>query len=277
MSERVTSRPLVLVPGACLGGWAWGTVSRHLRAAGHEVHPVTLTGLGERVHLAHPGIDLATHITDVVNLLDYEDLHDVVLVGHSYAGPVIAGVASQRPQRLGALVYLDTGPLPDGVSISDVQSAEQRERQQRAVAERGDGWRWPLPDRATLERGLFGSVSGLTDAHFALIEARGTAQPMATFTSKQALASPSGEVAMPRRVAILCSAGGMSLAELRALAEQSDPRAAVFAEPDWELHELSTGHWPMFTLPAELAELLGQIAGAGDSAKRASARAGASG
>src|SRR5206468_1823145 len=79
-------RPLVLVPGACLGGWAWGDVARRLRAHGHDVHPATLTGLGARVHLARPDVDLETHVTDVVNLLDYEGLEDVVLVGHSYSG-----------------------------------------------------------------------------------------------------------------------------------------------------------------------------------------------
>jgi len=74
---------MVLVPGACLGGWAWQEVARRLRISGHEVYPVTLTGLGERVHLAAPDVDLNTHVADVVNLLDYERLSDAVLVGHS--------------------------------------------------------------------------------------------------------------------------------------------------------------------------------------------------
>jgi pimeloyl-ACP methyl ester carboxylesterase len=160
MSDNARQRPLVLVPGACLGGWAWGAVSPRLRALGHDVYPVTLTGLGERVHLAHPGVDLETHIADVVNLLDYEGLEDAVLVGHSYAGVVITGVADRRAERLGAVVYLDSGPLRDGLSIDDVQSADQRELRQRDVEERGEGWRWPLPDRSTLERGLYGSTSG---------------------------------------------------------------------------------------------------------------------
>src|SRR5438034_191891 len=82
-----------------------------LRKHGHDVHPVTLTGLGDRVHLARSDVGLETHITDVVNLLDYEDLRDVVLVGHSYAGVVVTGVADRRPERLAAVVYLDTGPL----------------------------------------------------------------------------------------------------------------------------------------------------------------------
>ena len=104
----------VLVPGFWLGGWAWRPVTDALRARGHEVYPVTLTGLGERAHLATPDVDLDTHITDVANLLRYEDLRDVVLVGHSYGGLVVTGVADQLPDRVRQLVYVDTGPLPDG-------------------------------------------------------------------------------------------------------------------------------------------------------------------
>src|SRR4030088_1762028 len=106
----------VLVPGFWLGGWAWQRVAKPLRAAGHEVYPVTLTGLGERVHLASPQVDLDTHICDVVNVIEYEDLHEVVLVGHSGGGSVVTGVSDRIPERLSQLVYLDSGPLPDGMS-----------------------------------------------------------------------------------------------------------------------------------------------------------------
>ena len=94
--SSLAPRPIVLVPGACLGGWAWHEVATRVRAHGHEVHAATLTGLGERAHLAHPGIDLETHIADVVNLLDYNALQDTVLVGHSYSGTVITAVADGR-------------------------------------------------------------------------------------------------------------------------------------------------------------------------------------
>jgi pimeloyl-ACP methyl ester carboxylesterase len=251
-------RALVLVPGACLGGWAWRDVAAQLRAVGHDVYAVTLTGLGERVHLAHPGVDLDTHIADVVNLLDYEALDDAVLVGHSYAGVVITGVADRRPERLNAVVYLDCSPVPAGTTIADIQPAEQREQQQREVAERGDGWRWPVPDRETLMRGTFGSAAGLEDRHFRLVEERGTPQPYATFTSPLRLTRS----APPdlRRVAVLCSDGGINLELLRDLIKEGDPRAAAFADPDWELHELPTGHWPMFSRPDAIAATLHDIA-----------------
>jgi len=90
----------VLVHGGWAGGWVWKYVAPLLRAAGHEVYTPTLTGLGERVHLAHPDIDLALHIQDVVNVVLYEDLHDVVLVGWSLGGMMITGVAEKIPERL---------------------------------------------------------------------------------------------------------------------------------------------------------------------------------
>ena len=254
MIEEAQPRPLVLVAGACLGGWAWREVATPLRAAGHEVFPVTLTGLAERVHLAHPGVDLETHIADVVNLLDYEELDDAVLLGHSYAGAVVTGVADRRPERIHALVYLDTGPLPGGMSIADVQPPELHATQRREVERDGEGWRWPVPSREALETGAYGSVAGLDDRHFAMVAARGTPQPWATFTSPLRLQGPPP----PRvsRVAIFGAHGALSVATLRELIAQGDPRVGPFADPGWELHELPTGHWAMLSLPGPLADLL---------------------
>jgi pimeloyl-ACP methyl ester carboxylesterase len=251
-------RPLVLVPGACLGGWAWRDVARDLRSRGHEVYPLTLTGLGERVHLATPEVDLETHVSDVVNLLDYEDLEDAVLVGHSYAGIVVTGVADRRPERLNAVVYFDASPLPGGMALHDAAPPEMREAQQRDVDARGEGWRWPVPDRATLESGAFGSTAGLADEHFGLFAERGTPQPFKTFTTPLRLTheAPPGV----RRAAIFCTDGGITLELLRRLRDEGDPRAMLFASPDWELHELPTGHWAMFSEPAATASLLAQVA-----------------
>ena len=251
-------RPIVLVPGACLGGWAWREVAARLRSLGHEVFPVTLTGLGERAHLARPDVDLDTHIADVLGVLDAEDLRDAVLVGHSYAGVVVTGAADRRPERLDAVVYLDCSPLPGGMSIADVQTPEQRELQLTAVERDGDGWRWPVPDRATLARGLFGSTAGLDDGHFDVIEQRGTAQPYATFTTPLRLAH--GRPPGVRRAAIFCTEGGFTVAAVRALLEQGDPRADLFADPDWDLRELATGHWAMFSAPDQVAQALHDVA-----------------
>jgi pimeloyl-ACP methyl ester carboxylesterase len=116
----------VLVPGQWTGAFVWHTVSPLLRDAGHDVYPVTCTGLGDRVHLANPAIDLDTHITDVVNTIEYEDLHDVVLVGHSYAGMIITGVAERIPERLRLVVYLDADLPADGQNSYDIVPAELR-------------------------------------------------------------------------------------------------------------------------------------------------------
>jgi pimeloyl-ACP methyl ester carboxylesterase len=250
-------RPIVLVPGACLGGWVWREVAARLRSLGHDVHPVTLTGLGERVHLAHAGVDLETHIADVVNLLDYNALEDAVLVGHSYAGIVITAIADRRPQRLNAVVYLDTSPLPDGTAIADVQSPEQREQQRQAVAEHGEGWKWPVPNRDTLTAGIFGSTDGLRPEHLELIAERATPQPYATMTSPVHLTHDT--LSGVRRAAIFCAAGGLDVTRLRELIARGNPRAATFADSDWELYDLPTGHWAMLSLPVPLADLLHRI------------------
>jgi pimeloyl-ACP methyl ester carboxylesterase len=110
----------VLVHGGARGGWCYGPVARILRSAGHDVHAPTLTGLGDRSHLLRPGIDLDTHIADVVAVLHYEDLRDVILVRHSYGGMVITGVADRAPDRVGDLVYLDAATPVDGQSLVDI-------------------------------------------------------------------------------------------------------------------------------------------------------------
>ena len=116
----------VLVHGTGHGGWCWQKVAPLLRAAGSEVYAPTLTGLGDRSHLLDCGVDLTTHITDVASLLFYEDISDVVLVGHSYAGMVITGVAAIVPERLRLLVYLDAYVPDEGQSEFDLWPSEMR-------------------------------------------------------------------------------------------------------------------------------------------------------
>jgi pimeloyl-ACP methyl ester carboxylesterase len=106
------------VHGAWAGAWEWKRVGQLLQADGHTVYRPTLTGQGERVHLANPDIDLDTHITDVVNVILFEDLHDIVLMGHSYGGMVITGVADRVPDRIKALVYVDAFLPLDGESLN---------------------------------------------------------------------------------------------------------------------------------------------------------------
>jgi pimeloyl-ACP methyl ester carboxylesterase len=134
----------VLVPGAWLGGWAWQEVAARLRADGHEVYPVTLTGLGERSHLARAEIDLDTHITDVVNTMTWNDLSNVILAGHSYAGTVVTGVANRVPERIAHLVYVDSAPLADGMAMTDLYPPDRLAALQRST-HRAMGGAGPSP------------------------------------------------------------------------------------------------------------------------------------
>jgi pimeloyl-ACP methyl ester carboxylesterase len=239
----------VLVGGGWLGGWCWQRVARRLREDGHDIYPVTLTGLGERVHLASPQVDLDTHITDVVNLIEFEDLHDVVLLGHSYAGLVVTGVADRVPERISHLVYLDTGPIPNGTALIETFPAEARRHIERQVDESGDGWRFPVPPQE--EMATFGSLEGLDDARLEALRSRAVDQPFGTFTQPLRLENPARE-ALPK-VGILCS---FSLEEVQAIIASGNPVFREMTSPNWRFVELPTGHYPMFSRPNDLAAVL---------------------
>ena len=119
-ADLASKQTFVLVHGATAGGWEWKSTGKFLTDDGHTVYRATLTGLGERMHLNSPDIDLQTHINDVVNLILFEDLHDVVLTGHSYGGMVITGVIDRIPERIKHVVYLDAAVPDDGMSIWDL-------------------------------------------------------------------------------------------------------------------------------------------------------------
>jgi pimeloyl-ACP methyl ester carboxylesterase len=235
----------VLVPGFFLGGWAWRPVTDTLRAHGHDVYPLTLTGLAERSHLAAPSVDLGVHTDDIVNLLRWEDLHDVVLVGHSYGGLVITNAADRVPDRIARLVYVDTGPLPDGAAQADFASPEQAARDRAVVDEQGDGWLLPPPPWADLAAG----VEGVDEATLHRLAERGTPQPYATATAPMRL---TGAWEKLPRYSITCS---FTVAQIEALAA-SAPLFRHMAGDHWHYAELPTWHWPMFSRPADLAALL---------------------
>jgi pimeloyl-ACP methyl ester carboxylesterase len=160
---------VVLVHGAWAGGWVWRDVADRLRAAGHQVYTPTLTGLGERSHLASPAIDLATHVSDVANVVIYEDLAEVVLAGHSYGGMVITGVAERIPERLAQLVYVDAYVPFSGESLLDLVSPAARAILEEQFRTGGDGWRHP-------------GLGGTTQRH--------SPHPWRTFTEPLAVDNP---------------------------------------------------------------------------------------
>jgi pimeloyl-ACP methyl ester carboxylesterase len=244
-AEVMPMAAFVLVPGAWMGGWIWQDVARRLRQAGHDAYPVTLTGLGERAHLARPDVNLDTHIQDVLGLLRYEELEDVVLVGHSYAGLVVEGVADRAPERLSHLVYVDTGPMANGESMMDFYAPEEAAHVRDVVVpQQGEGWKLPYPGFTKL--GPPPVLAGLGHREHAHMDALATPQPFGTYSQPLRLEGRQGTY---QPVLIACNA-------FRFL-ETSIPKLASFLTPRWRRYELETGHWPMLSAPEELtAQLL---------------------
>ena len=133
----------VLVHGAWRGSWIWKRVRRLLQAQGHEVFTPTLTGVADRSHLSSPSVNLETHITDVANLIRWEELSDVILCGHSYGGCVVSGAADRVPDQIGALVYLDAFVLENGQCLNDTIPPEVRSERLAQAKEVGEGWKLP--------------------------------------------------------------------------------------------------------------------------------------
>jgi pimeloyl-ACP methyl ester carboxylesterase len=231
----------VIVHGAYGGAWSWNKlVVPMLREAGQTVYAVTLTGLGERAHLATPDVDLDTHVQDVVNALFYEDLTDVFLVGHSYGGMVITGVADRCPERLRQLVYLDAATPSDGQALADATPGRREEL--IAQAERGgDGWRIPV-----------GPVPSDQPAEITTwATPRRVPQPLKTFL--QPLTLTHGGTSMPRAY-VYCTVGKEPGGSQAARAER------VKNDPRWQYFELETGHNLHYSAPKETVAILLELA-----------------
>ena len=140
MGGRKHLANIVLAHGAWSAAWAWKKVRPLMAKAGHAFFTPTYTGLGERAHLASPANDLETHIADVLGVITYEDLRDVVLIGHSYGGMVATGVADRAQGRIARLIYLDAFVPANGQALIDLVPAGERQRLLDSVKS-GDGWR----------------------------------------------------------------------------------------------------------------------------------------
>ena len=190
-----------------------------------------------------------THITDVANLIEFEDLYEVVLLGHSYAGLVVTGAADRIPERISRLVYLDTAPLPDGGSMIEKFPPEVRKRTEEQVQESGEGWKVPIPPPEELAN--MASLEGVDEDCLNLLYSRSTPQPIGTYTQPLRLKNPARE-SLPK-LGIVCS---FSLAQVQQMIAGGHPLFRELSGPEWRFVELPTGHWPMFSRPEELAELL---------------------
>ncbi len=230
----------VLVHGAWHGAWCWARVLPLLRAAGHTVHAVTLTGVGERAHLLRADIRLRTHIDDVLNLIAAEELDAVVLVGHSYGGIVITGVADalqqQQPGLLRHLVYVDASAPHSGESWSSPHAPEVVAARV-AAGIKSAGLSIPSPDAA---------VFGLAGTDRDWVNRRMTPQPFGLY--QDPLVFDEAGVAWLPRTFIDCTAP--------AFPNIAVMRQRVRAEPGWRVVELATGHDAMVSAPNELTAAL---------------------
>lgn len=233
----------VLVHGGHHGGWCYQKVARLLRKAGHEVYSPTLSGLGERHHLLSPDVDLEMHITDVVGVLTFEDLHDVILVGHSYGGMVITGVADRVPDRIKELVYLDAAHPRNGESLADV--AVQIMAVCKGWVREVDGVElvtWP----ETLNPVFF----GVTDpADIAWMQPRLHQHPWKCYTQKLRLRNEAVVRRLPR-TDINCASRVREFDERRKAELLKANRA-------WEI---DTGHDVMISEPEKLTQMLLRLA-----------------
>jgi pimeloyl-ACP methyl ester carboxylesterase len=252
MSSRGLEGPVatfVLIHGGWHGGWCWKKVAPLLRAQGHAVFAPTLTGLGDRRHLASADIDLTTHIQDVVGLLDYEDLEQVILVGHSYGGMVIAGVAQQAPERLQHLVYLDAFVPADGQAQVDLLSAAYRQQMEQRVAAEGEGWYLPSLFPVPWDEGVRKHWLFTDEADVQWVVPRLTPQPFKTMTEPVRGGNPAGD-AVPKTF-IRCTEDPRPDSPLAGFA------ALARAEGSgWRYREIATGHDAMVTKPGDVAESL---------------------
>jgi pimeloyl-ACP methyl ester carboxylesterase len=217
----------VLVHGAWHGGWCWERVARLLRHQGHSVHAPTLTGVCERSHLASADIDLATHITDVANEIRWKELEDIVLVGHSYGGMVVTGLAEQCADRISSIVYLDAFLPNDGQSLYDIVGSEHPS---------SDGMVDPLP----------AEFFAVNEKDRAWVDRMTTAQSEATFSQ-------------PLQVTGLVESIGKKT-YVRALQGAIPPFAVICARleenPTWRCLEIDCGHDVMIDQPDEIARIL---------------------
>jgi len=226
----------VLVHGAWHGSWCWKRVRKALQAQGHDVFTPTLTGIGERSHLLSPHVNLGTHIDDVVNLIRWEELSNVVLCGHSYGGAVISGVADRIPERIGALIYLDAFLLENGRSVHDELPPEQRNMQLEDARVHGEGWKVPPIPAA-------GFNVNAQDA--AWVDHQCTMQPLAAFQQPLRL---SGKMDTVKDVTFVLATGYGGSPFM-----PSYERAKA---KGWKMLSMACGHDVMLDLPEELTSIL---------------------
>lgn len=236
----------LLVHGAWHGGWCWRDVVPQLTGAGHRVHAVTLTGVGERMHLMTPAITLETHITDVANAIEMEEMDRIVLVVHSYAGMIGTAIADRMPERLRHLVYVDAVVPKPGESWASTHASATREAR-LVAAEASPDFSFPPPDP---------TIFGLSASQYEWVKRRQTPHPGHTYQATLDF-DPRRVAAIPRTF-VSCTAP--ALATIDAVRQRVSDRS--FWDGAWHsgggvrMVEMKTGHDPMISAPAEFARIL---------------------
>lgn len=231
----------VLVHGAFFGGWCWKRVAARLRALGHFVYTPTLTGLGERSHLLAATPTLEMFIEDVAQVLRYEDLKDVILVGHSFSGSVVSALADRMSEMLRHLVYLDAQLLVSGETSASGAPSASIERYRHRAIETSHGALIPPFDPESF---------GITDPEVAAwIKTKLTPHPFQTYFDQLALKNPLGN-GVPVTYIACINPRYANVASSHELARQI---------VGWTYVELSTGHNAMLSMPDELVTLLAAI------------------
>jgi pimeloyl-ACP methyl ester carboxylesterase len=229
----------VLVHGAWHGSWCWKHVRKALQSHGQEVFTPTLTGVGERSHLLAPQVNLDTHIDDIVNLIRWEELSDVVLCGHSYGGCVVSGVADRIPDHIGKLVYLDAFVLHDGESLHSTLPPAQRNLQIELARQRGEGWKVPpIP----------AEVFGVNANDLEWVNRQCTMQPLATF--QQAIKLKGAAATKPTTFIL---ANGWHDSPFPLFYERAKTKG-------WKTLSTRCGHDVMLDRPEELTRILLEVA-----------------
>ena len=230
----------VLVHGAWHGGWCYKRVAALLRKAGHEVYTPTLTGLGERSHLMSPAVTLETHIEDIVNVIRWEELSDIVLCGHSYGGMVITGVADRIPDKIHALVYLDAFVPNNGEAVIDRIDPDMRAGMRDDARQHGDGYLMsPIP----------AAVFNVNASDAAWVDRMCVKHPLKCFEQKIVL---TGAFARVRRHSYVLATGwgGPPPSPFVPIAER------LRHDPGWKVADLKCGHDVMVDMPKETADIL---------------------
>ena len=228
---QTVSKTFVLVHGAWGGGWVWRRVADLLEKRGHKVFAPTMTGVGERSHLLDVKVNLATHINDIVNLIKWERLDDIVLVGHSYGGVVITGVVEQMERAISSIVFLDAFVPENDQSLADIGLLP--------------------PVRVAIEKREVAVSSpsaqffGVNENDRAWVDAMSTPHPLSTFTDK--ITETGARERVARKVYVRATAAGRGF---------DGVYTKYRSTPGWRTYEVPCGHFVMIDMPERLAEIL---------------------